>query len=233
MSDQTHPPHPQIDWGKVVATAAPTWVFKQDGRSRVWQVEGPQGPVVVKRYEHFPLKQMIASFFKTHPAQKEVKMSAELREKGVPVVPIIASGKQWAGLGLKMWLVLPVVGKSVHQMGREGDLESPMRRKHIVDGIADLTAKLIEREYCHRDHKVSNILVDAKARLWLVDVGAVRKASKRKHMLRTLAILLKTLAKEEVPAPERFYLLQRVQEKCPFLGDVDQLAADVDRTPLP
>lgn len=234
MSQQQQPQAvAQVDWAKLVATAAPTWVFKQDRRSRVWQIEGPDGPVVVKRYEHFPLKQLFASLLGTHPAQKEAKMSKELRGKGVSAAPILAEGQHWSGVGVKRWLVLPVIGKSIQQMGRQGDLESPVRRKHIVDGIADLTVQLIEREYYHRDHKVSNILSDTKGRLWLIDVGAVRHAKKRRHMLRMLAILLKTLAKEDVPAPERFYCLQRVQAKCPFLGDVRKLAEDIDRVKLP
>ncbi len=236
MAQQTQEkPEPAtgVDWARLVATAPPTWVFKQDRRSRVWQVEGPDGPLVVKRYEHFPLKQLLASMVGNHPAQKEARMSKELREKGVSAAPILAEGVQWSGVGIKRWLILPVIGKSLHQMGREGDLVSPVARKRIVHGIADLTAQLIEREYYHRDHKLSNILMDAKGLLWLVDVGAVRRAKKRAHMLRMLAILLKTMAKEDIPAPERFYCLQRIQGQCPFLGDPRKLAKDVNAVKLP
>lgn len=189
--------------------------------------------MIVKRFEHFTLRQLAASLVGKHPAQRELKMAKELRDKGVAVVPIVGHGKQWAGLGCKLFLVTPYVGKSVHQLGREGELESPVRRKHVVDQIAAVTAKLVEREVYFRDLKASNILMDNKARLWLIDVGSARKAGKRVHMLKMLGMLLKTLAMEEIPPAERYYLLQRIVALCPFLGDPQKLAQDIDKTKLP
>lgn len=228
-----------INYAKLVAASPPTWVFKQDRRSRVWQIDGPPSPtgrpadpLVVKQFLHSPLEQMVAAWLGRHPGQREVKANAELREKGIPVVPILAHGKRGL-IGCRYWIVTPYVGKSVHQMGREGDLEDPRRRKHVVDSIAALTSELIVRAYWNRDHKASNMLMDPRGRLWLIDVGAVRPAKNRQHTLRMLAMLLKTLAAEEIPPAERLYLLDVIRSRCEFLGPLDQLAKDVDAVKLP
>lgn len=229
MQDQT------VDYAALVANSPPTWVFKQDRRSRVWQIDPPGHgrALVVKEFLHNPLQQVLAAWLGVHPGQRELKANADLKEKGVAVVPILAHGMRWGGFGRRFWLVTPYVGKSIRQLAREGDLENPRVRKHVIDAIALLTAGLIQRGLWNRDHKISNILMDPRGRVWLIDAGAVRPAKGRPDTLRMLAMLLKTLAAEEIPPAERAYCLDVIRSRCEFLGPLKQLAEDVDRAKLP
>lgn len=216
-----------------VKRAPPVWVFKQDRRSRVWQIESPDGPRVVKRFEYAPPRQAMAALLGIHPGQRELKVSAELKDKGVAVAPILASGKQWGPLGCRLWLMTPLLGNCIHRMEQQGDLEDPTRRRAVIDAVADLTASLIERGYANRDHKTSNLVYGEDGKLWLIDVGAVRPARGRADTLRMLAMLLKTLAIDEIPKAERQYCLEAIRKRCEFLGPLRQLAKDVDAVRLP
>lgn len=221
------------DFATLVAKAPPSWVFKQDRRSRVWQVETPEGPVVVKRFQYSPTRQFLAALLGVHPGQRELKANEELRGKGFPVVPIIAHGKERSALGTRFWLVTPRIGSSVLRLYHEGDLEDPRRRKLVIDGVAAVTAELIQHGYYNRDLKTSNILVEPRGKVWLIDVGATKKATGRPQTLRMLAMLNKTLAMQEIPPQERMYLLNAIRTRCEFLGPLEQLAKDVEAVKLP
>lgn len=222
-----------INYAELVAHAPPTWVFKQDRRSRVWQIDSPEGPLVVKRFLHNPPRQLIASILGTHPAQREKKVTGELAAKGLPVVPILASGRTMHPFGAMLWLVTPFVGKSVQRMYLEGDLEDPRRRKLVIDQMAALASELIQHGYYNRDLKTSNLLLDGRGKMWMIDAGATRRAKGRPQTLRMLAMLNKTLAMQEIPPQERMYLLNAIRTRCEFLGPLEQLARDVEAVRLP
>jgi tRNA A-37 threonylcarbamoyl transferase component Bud32 len=222
-----------INFAQLVGHAPPTWVYKQDRRSRVWQVDTPEGPVVFKRFQYSPPQQLIASTFGAHPGQREIKANARLREKGFPVVPILAHGRTLHPLGVRFWLVTPFVGKSVQRMYQEGDLEDPKRRKHVIDSISVLTSELIMHGFYNRDLKTSNLLMDGRGKLWMIDAGATRPSKNREQTLRMLAMLLKTLAQQEIPHAERMYLINAIRHRCEFLGPLDMLAKDIDAVRLP
>ena len=219
---------PSIDYAALAAKAPPTWVYKQDSRSRVWLIDTPSGPAVVKQCRLSPIEQWFTSTLGIHPCQREEKISRELHDKGIPVAPILASGRQWCAAGCRLWLMTPMLGRSVRELGRQGDLEFPQRRKLIVDACAGLTVDLIHRGYVNRDHQVSNFIWSNDGRLQLIDVDGVGAAKGRAGTVQMLATLLQSLAEEEIPPAERRYCLDMIRMRCEFLGPLEALAQEVD-----
>lgn len=224
---------PAVDYAAFLH-APPAWVFKQDRRSRVWQVETDAGPLVYKRFQYSPTRQLFAKLLGVHPGQRELAAAEQLRGMGFPVVPILAHGTQKSPLGVMFWLVTPYIGHSVQEMGKQAELEHPKQRKHVIDHIAVLTAELILRGWYNRDHKTSNLLFDKHGKIWMIDVGGAQPAKKgRPQTLRMLAMLNKTLAKDEIPPAERQYLFDMIRQRCDFLGPLDKLLVDIETTKLP
>ncbi len=158
-----------------INTADTTEVYKQDHRSRVWRIEASDGgSFVIKRYEFNPLRQKLGWLIGRHPAQREIRRAAYLSQLGVPVVPIIAHGWDSKEGASRAWLVTPCTGRSLFHLFYHQELSDPDRRGRILDMAGELTGELIRRGLFNRDHKASNILVDSKDRLWLIDTGGVR-----------------------------------------------------------
>ena len=154
----------------------PAEVYKHDARSRVWRVDAPDGgSFVIKRFEFNAVRQALGRLLGMHPGMREVKRTRMLIDRGIPVVPIIASGVRRRGGGVYFWLATPYVGKSVFNLLYHGDLSDAGRRAKVLDGVGRLTGGLIAKGFFNRDHKASNILVDAEGEARLIDCGAVRR----------------------------------------------------------
>jgi tRNA A-37 threonylcarbamoyl transferase component Bud32 len=178
-------------------TADAARVFKHDGRSRVWLVEASDGPVVVKRFEYARWRQAAAAVLGLHPAQRERRAARRLIKADLPVAPIIAFGAEWAVGGASLWLATRYVGPSVHEV-----LRTDGASRALLDAIATVTAALLRAGFVHRDHKVSNLLVDDAGRVWLTDVGAIRRSRAAQARRRTLTTLSKTLREVGVSEAE-------------------------------
>lgn len=173
----------------------PVEVYKHDARSRVWRIDAPDaGSFVVKRFEFNPVRQALGRLLGNHPGMREIRQTRRLISQGVPVVPIIASGVQRRGAGLQYWLVTPYVGKSVFNLIFHGDLSDAERRARVLDGVGRLTGGLIAKGFFNRDHKASNILIDAEGKPQLIDCGGVRRHGGEADSRRMLTNLTANLA---------------------------------------
>lgn len=173
----------------------PAEVYKHDARSRVWRIDAPDSrSFVIKRFEFNPVRQAMGRLLGVHPGMREIKQTRLLINCGIPVVPIVASGVQRRGIGLQYWLVTPFVGKSVFNLLYHGDLSDADHRAKLLDAVGRLTGGLIAKGFFNRDHKASNILIDAEGRPQLIDCGAVRRHGGEADSRRMLTNLTTNLA---------------------------------------
>ena len=189
----------------------PAEVYKHDARSRVWRIEPTDGRAyVVKRFEFNPLRQALGVAAGLHPGQRERRWSAKLAAAGLPVASIVASGTQGRGLGLRLWLVTPYVGVSLFNLFHHGQLADQARRVAILDAVGRLTGNLAHQGYFNRDHKASNIVIDAGDRPVLIDYGAVRRSRGDWDTQRMLSNLCANLVEAGAGEDD----LQRVKRAC-------------------
>lgn len=193
-------------WRALLEEAPEKHVFKEDQRSRVWQVEGPNGPLVVKRFEYAPLRQSIAALLGQHPAQREVRANRMLQNLRVQVVPIVAFGRQRATIGIRYWLATPKYGQSLDKL-----LVGPSHLdRTITDAVANLVQKLQTTRIFFKDLKTSNILIDHDGQAWLIDVGSARTARSNQHLPRMLAMLDRTARRDGASRTVRLRCLQSI-----------------------
>jgi tRNA A-37 threonylcarbamoyl transferase component Bud32 len=178
----------------------PKQVYKHDARSRVWRIDAPDGRAfVVKQFQYNPFRQLLGAALRIHPAQREQRTAKQLIAIGLPVAPIIASGYQRTGPGIRLWLATPHKGISLHNLFNQGHLTDPDRRQRILQAVGQLASDLIQHNLFNRDHKASNILIDDQDKPWLIDVGAVRRSSSHAGADRMLANLCHTLTQAGAP----------------------------------
>lgn len=158
--------------------ASPSQIYKHDGRSRVWRVDSPQqGSVVIKRFEHSPLRQRVAMLLGVHPAQAEMRKALALAHAKIPVVPIMGMHVQNTGtLGVKVHLATRWLGVSLQQAMKEQRplVTGECQREKIMACLGELAASLLLAGWVFRDLKTSNLLIDDQGRLRLIDVGSAR-----------------------------------------------------------
>jgi len=178
-----------------VGALPPIEVYKEDRRSKVWRVDAPDGQAyVIKRFTHDPLKQRLAYLTGTHPGQREARACKRLDALDVPVVPIVAQGVTHQGIGLGFWLATPHLGTSLYHLFYREEARDAVHRDAVIDAVGRLTALLTAHKLFNRDHKASNIVVDAKDRPRLIDVGGVRRQRSRSEPGRMLVNLRANLA---------------------------------------
>lgn len=215
-------------WAALVRDAPQVRIYKEDRRSKVWQIDTPAGPAAVKRFEHSPLRQRLAMLVQLHPAQLEMRVNRRLAAAGVPVVPIVAAGGQAAGLGVKRWLVTRVTGQALQRTLRDG--ASHDQQRQLALQVGELAAALVAGGWYFRDLKTSNIIVIAGAGAQLIDVGSARKSRSRQKMLRMLAMLEHTAARDGVSAANRLRALNPIAKALgeptkPLARDIAAVAA--------
>ncbi|MCC7146535.1 MAG: hypothetical protein IT443_08820 [Phycisphaeraceae bacterium] len=211
---------------------APGVIYKSDARSRVWKVELPGGVVVIKRFEHSPLRQRLAAWLGIHSAQREWRKHELLRQAGLPVVPIVDRGCERGRLGSRLWLATPWLGETVHQWFTGPHQAEYERRRMILLNLAQLAAGLISGGWFFKDFKTTNVLLDEKGRLWLIDVGCARRLWRRGQVWRMLAMLNHTLARDGATRADRYRVLARLAQCLPTLGTPRQVSVMVKRVVL-
>jgi len=208
----------------------PTVVYKSDHRSRVWRIDHPHDttpPVVIKRFEYSPIRQLLARLLHCHPAQRERRANRYLRSIGLPVVPVIDHGTQRVSLGCKLWLATPFAGQSLHQRLTDNPLTNRTQHLTAITAAANLTADLIQRGLFFRDLKPSNIIINDDGQALLIDVASIRPSRRRTHALRMLALLQIIANKIAVPHTDQLRFLKTVLLACPQLGSIRQTLADI------
>lgn len=199
-------------------------VYKKDGRSRVWSAACEPRAVVFKRFEFWPLRQWVIACLGLHPMQREMRRIAVLEAAGVDVAPIVGRGSQPAFLGRRYWLATAWCGESVFRHIRQLGGGRGAKSRAIVEGMADITSRLFEAGLIHRDHRVSNMLLDDAGRLRLVDVDGVRRSTDAKDRIRTLGTLASSAKKAGATRTDFWRFLLRITELSPSLGDARDLA---------
>ncbi|MEX0885568.1 MAG: lipopolysaccharide kinase InaA family protein [Phycisphaeraceae bacterium] len=200
-------------------------LYKADARSRVWRVQGPRGPVVVKRFEYSPTRQRLAAMIGRHPAQRERRANQRLVAAGVAVVPIIDAGID-AG---RHWLATPWCGESLQARLRRGsgaDTEADRNagdKRTLALALGRFVARLVEQRWYFRDLKPSNILVDTADKLRLIDVGDARRLGGRRQTWRMLATLDRTARRDGATRTQRLRAARELLAHRPELGPLRAL----------
>lgn len=165
--------------------------FKRDHRSHVRLLpEGPDGRWVVKTFLHPMWRQRLTRMVGAHPAAREAHWHANLQGAGVPVVPVAAHGTDAAGRG---FVITPWAGESLHHVLARGDTLTPAQRHRLTRAAGALAGRLLSQKLYFRDHKASNLVVDADPNsavpVRLIDAGACRSAKGRPLLLSALPML--------------------------------------------
>lgn len=202
-------------------------LYKRDRRSRVWRIDIPTGPVVIKRFEHHPLRQLLAWLLRVHPAQREARAAARLQRAGFPVVPIIARGVQRSTLGCRAWLATPYAGEPI--------LERPHPNpRQLAQHVGHLVGRLIASGWFFKDCKTTNILINEAGELHLIDVGSARRRRPTDDPLRMLTLLNETATARAATRTNRLRALRALLTAAPTLGELKPLARTIEnRTPRP
>lgn len=189
-------------------------LYKADRRSRVWRTDdAPRGQrYVIKRFEYSPLRQRLAWWLGVHPAQRERRNAEKWAARGLPIVPIAAGGFD----GGKAWLATELRGVSLERLIKSGAVpaDSP-RGRSLIEAVARLLALLVTKKVFFKDLKTSNILVDDRDALWLIDSGSMREASglaRSGQLDRMRAMLDRTAARDGVPSGARAYCCERFEQ---------------------
>ncbi len=224
---------------RLIESAKPVRVFKDDRRSRVWQIrienhasDTAHTDLVIKRFMYAPLRQRLGMLFGLHPAQRERRANRKLARGGLSVVPIVAHGAQRAGLGCRLWLITPMAGRSLETLLHDGSLQGGSRRS-TSRAVGALAGRLIAGGWFFRDLKTSNIVMDQEGQPSLIDVGSVRRLRSKKQALRMLAMLDHTARRDGATATDRLRGLSGVLAQAGGLGTIKDLAQAVSRAPLP
>jgi len=211
----------------------PAEVYKSDARSRVWRIDrtvAHGGPVVVKRFDYAPWRQLLAWLIGLHPAQRERRSNHRLLQAGLPVVPITDHGiTDFSWTGCRLWLAGPYTGRSIQDLFRRGQLSKRHRRLTVLRAAAHLTLELIRHNYYFRDLKPSNILIDEADRAWLIDVGAVRHSQRPIHGLKMLALLRRKAREDGVNRSDQLRFLHIILDSYPYDGSMKSLVAQINR----
>lgn len=204
-------------------------VYKDDHRTAVYAVEAADGRVwVVKRFRHPRWLQALKWAVRAHPAQRETRRVRQLKALRLPVTPIVATTMRWSATGGVGYCVLPYMGESVYRLLNRNLLTAPAQRRALAQKLADLTAGLIRHGLIHADYKTSNILLNERGELWLIDTDRVAASRDRQRILNMLATLDETAVRARVSRTERWRFLKALLQQVE-LGDVRQIVAIITR----
>lgn len=174
------PTLPWSDW----LTAPLAVVYKQDHRSKVWRVDPPVEqhacspcPIVIKRFDHHPLRQRLALWLGLHPAQHEQASTQALINAGLPVIPIMGRRVEPHGiLGCRVHLATAWRGVSLQSLKKKNKLpETEEQIDALLAAVGAMAAQMLTLGWVFRDFKTANILVDEQYKPWLIDVGSARQ----------------------------------------------------------
>lgn len=196
---------PQADYGVFDPTAwgdAARPVGDRGGRGAAWFVRGEFGEGVLRHYRRGGL---VARFngdrYLWRGADRtrsftEFRLLAELRDAGLPVPAPIAAGYRRAGLWYRADILVERIpdARSVAEILREDAGRLPWRE------IGRALARFHRWGACHADLNAHNILVDADARIWLIDFDRGRRlVPERGWRMRNLLRLQRSLLKLRGP----------------------------------
>jgi len=163
--------------------------------ARLPDPSAPDGPgLFVKRYKFRDLRDRIRHVFTPAKPEVEWRVCRALAAAGIRTCDVLAIGlRRIHGMPREGFLVsreIPSV-VTLRQFLRAGGQDA---RRSLVDELAEVTARLADAGFHHRDYHAGNILVRPDAahgeRLYIVDLHSIRIGRpRRRHMLRMLAML--------------------------------------------
>lgn len=206
----------------------PVKVYKSDARSRVWRVETAAGPVVIKRFEFSPLRQRLLALLGLHPMQREIRITRMLLTAGVRAAPILGHGVDRAAGG-RCWIATPWTGQSVYMLLKRGGFRDFRSRRAAAAAVAEVTAAMLNAGLAHRDHRLTNMLLDENGDAWLIDVMGVRRSRGESDVLRTIAALAVGSQRIGMTRGDRWRFLSALVKFRPALGDPRDLAVKLSR----
>jgi serine/threonine protein kinase len=140
-------------------------LLKQGGTSVVGAGQG----FVVKQYNIRRPLRLLKDLFRRSRAVNAYHKAYHLEIAGIPTArPIAARERRCCGVLLRSWFVMEEL-TGVRDLSQwTGNYKLAAQR------VRELVAKLHERGFSHRDLKLTNIMLDAEARPFLVDLEGVR-----------------------------------------------------------
>ncbi len=204
-------------------------VYKDDARSRVWQIYCPLGQVVIKQFRHAPFKQFVSRLVGMHPAQREYRVYRRMARAGLPVARIHAMGRHRDGV----YLASEFAGQSIYNLLYNQEISEFQQRRALCEAVGTLTGRTLAAGWVIRDYKASNIVallnMPEEHRLHLIDVGSGRRSRSMTRILRMITTLDANAVEAGASKTDRLRTLKAAIRQYPKLGNLKTVARAIVR----
>jgi tRNA A-37 threonylcarbamoyl transferase component Bud32 len=170
--------------------------------------------LIVKRFNLKRWRNLVVDAFRESRALRAFRTAYHLELLGIPTPKALAAGRErLLGLVRRSYLVTLEIPKVRNLVAHLASIADPGRRRAAIEEVGALVARLHREGYAHRDLKATNILVDDKGALWLVDLDGlvyrqtVPAETRKKNIARLLRALgsVKSFDEEDRAALLRAY----------------------------
>lgn len=190
---------PEETWLEAVGLTSVAEVFAHPGEPRgpiksLVRLQGPQGPVFVKRYQFKPLSVRLRGVLKLNPpvysGPRELENLLELAAAGFRVpLPLAAGEDQVGGVRRSFVALANLAGQPLSEVPAP---EEPCQRRALLDRVALLARRLHAEGFWHRDLYACNLFWDSSLGLGLLDcerVGRRPGGARQRWRVKDLAAL--------------------------------------------
>jgi len=196
---------------------APSELVKDSTVRTVSRLPDPVAPaepcLYVKRLKFRSLKERLRHMIVPTKMDVEWRMGRALQAAGIATCDVLATGeRRVCGMPREGFIVVRELPSTTTL--REWLSAHPEGRATMVEPLADMTARLLDAGFFHRDFHAGNILVDADDGLHVVDLHSVRRRTTApRHALAMLAMLDNSTRAVGVTAVERAAFLRAFLER--------------------
>ena len=178
--------------------------FKDDRRSLVRQVEADGRLWVVKRYRGSPWKTRWYHLVQKTPAWREWHYGRMLRRAEIRVVDPLSLVHQGQFGNWSQSLITPYLnGPSLHHWIKQSpaleslDLHQRHQRLAVAHGLGHQIGRISAAGYMNRDHKASNVIIDAACEQGeepiLIDPARIKRRRSDHQVYLMLAMLIRSV----------------------------------------
>jgi len=152
-------------------------------RCRVVQLDEPCGPLLLKEHNWGNIWQTLRKTFTVSKARRAFAQAFWLQSRQIVTPrPLALLERRTAGvLGSSMLITEYIPGQSLYHLLRNGRLDGE-RFRAVADQIAEACARLLRCSCAHNDLKPENLIVDARERVWLIDLENCRQYADRRDL---------------------------------------------------